>query len=71
LLVNSVQRVLDGDSFVVASRYFQAQWEVKVNLLDGRIDEVQLEYVLVFYAIWRGIEFPGRVSMDMTGIGKH
>lgn len=68
LLVNGVQRILDGDSFVVASCYFQTQWEVKVNLLDGRIDEVQFEYVLVFDAVWRGIELPWRVSMDMIAM---
>lgn len=69
LLVDSVQRVLDSDSFVITSTHFQAQWEVQVNLLDRRIDEVQFENVCVFDGVRGGIESPeGRVNgYDING----
>ena len=59
LLVDSVHGILDGDAFEIAGGHLQAQREVQIDLLDGRLDEVQLEVVLVVYARWRGIEFPG------------
>lgn len=41
---------------------------MQVNLPDGRVDEVQFKYVFVLDAVWRGIEFPERVSMDITAM---
>lgn len=62
LLVDSVQRILDGDALHIPSSHLQSQWEVQVNLLDGRIDQVHFEDVFVFEIWRRGVESPGMKS---------
>lgn len=62
--MDGIQCILDGNSFRVASRDFQSQWEVQVNLLDGWIDKVHFQDVFVFDRRRGGVESPGMKSMD-------
>lgn len=47
LLVDGIERVLDGDALQIPGGDLQAQGEVQVNLLDRRLDEVEFQDVLV------------------------
>lgn len=40
-LVDSVQRILDGDPFKIPRRHLEPQWEVQVDFLDWRLGEVE------------------------------
>jgi hypothetical protein len=41
---------------------------VQVNLLDRRIDEVQLEDIFVLDGVWGGVEFPSMSPSVMDRI---
>jgi hypothetical protein len=63
LLVNRVQRVLDGYSFEVPCCYLEPEGEVEVNLLDWWRREHLLEELLVVYCCRRCVDFPDERSV--------
>lgn len=75
LLVDSVQRVLDGDAAQVPRRHLQAEREVQVDLLDRRLGEHQLEEGLLGLVDGQGgfVDAPGGrgsvVNVGLADIG--
>ena len=64
LLVNGIERILDRDTLHVPRSDFEAEWEVKVDLLDGRFGEHLLQDRRVLDGACGGVDLPGRQSAD-------
>lgn len=64
LLVDSIHGILDSYTFQVSRRDFQAQREVEVNLLEGRVGQVNLQQLWLLDRVGRGIDLPERGQGD-------
>ena len=67
LLVNRIESIFDCNTFQVSCSDFEAEREVKIDLLDRRFGEHLLQYRGVLHCACGGVELPERVRVWRDG----